>query len=280
MSEIGIREMLETGAHFGHQTYRWNPKMRKYIFGSRNKIHIIDLQQTVYYFKTAYNFIFNIVLRGGKVLFVGTKRQAQDIIAEEAIRSQQFYINNRWLGGMLTNFKTIKQSVDRLKKIENMSIDGTFEKLPKKEVLGLSKEISKLKKNLKGIKNMKKLPKVVFVVDPKKEYIAVSEAKKLNIPVVAIVDTNCDPDDINYIIPANDDSFRSIKLFVGKMSSACLQASMKREQMLAEKKVEDAIKIKNNIKQKSFTSSYKDYRGLEVDIIHFRKKDIDKDRSV
>lgn len=229
MSQITMKQLLEAGVHFGHQTKRWNPKMKPYIFGARNGIYIIDLQKTVRYFKTAYGFLKETVENGGRVLFVGTKKQAQDAIAEEAGRAGQFYVNNRWLGGMLTNFATIKGSIDRLKKIEAMSQDGTYDLLTKKEVLQLEREREKLEKSLGGIKTMAKLPDAVFVIDPKKETIAVKEARKLGIPVVAVVDTNCDPDDIDYVIPGNDDAIRAIRLFASRMADACTEGTQARE---------------------------------------------------
>lgn len=232
MSQITMKQLLEAGVHFGHQTHRWNPKMKPYIFGARNGIYIIDLQKTVRYFRTAYNFIREATQKGEKVLFVGTKKQAQDAILEEALRSGQFYVNNRWLGGMLTNFSTIKKSIDRLKKIEAMAEDGTFELLMKKEILQLEREKEKLEKSLGGIKHMSRLPAAVFVVDPNKEEIAVKEAKKLGIPVVAVVDTNCNPEGIDYIIPGNDDAIRAIRLFASKMADACLEGAAAREEDL------------------------------------------------
>jgi len=228
-----MREMLEAGAHFGHQTRRWNPKMKPFIFGARNGIYIIDLQQTVGMFDSAFNAVSDIVAKGGKVLFIGTKKQAQEVVAEEAERAGQFYINNRWLGGMLTNFKTIKQSVDRLRSIEKMKTDGTFERLPKKEVVRLSRELEKLEKNLAGIRDMGKLPAMVFVIDPKKEHIAIDEARRLGIPVCAVIDTNCDPDLIDYAIPANDDAIRSIRLFTAKIADACIEGGARRQEYLA-----------------------------------------------
>ncbi|MCA1796459.1 MAG: 30S ribosomal protein S2 [Geobacteraceae bacterium] len=222
MAKVSMKQLLEAGVHFGHQTKRWNPKMKPYIFGARNGIYIIDLQRTVRYFRTAYDFIKDVVESGDNVLFVGTKKQAQDAVREEAERAGQFYVNNRWLGGMLTNFATIKGSIDRLKKIEVMADDGTFDLLTKKEVLQLERERIKLERSLGGIKGMTKLPGAMFVIDPKKEAIAVKEARKLGIPVVAVVDTNCDPDDIDYIIPGNDDAIRAIRLFVSTMADACL----------------------------------------------------------
>ncbi len=232
MAQITMKQLLEAGVHFGHQTRRWNPKMKPYIFGARNGIYIIDLQKTVRYFRTAYSFIRDVSQRGEKVLFVGTKKQAQDSIVEEAVRAGQYYVNNRWLGGMLTNFSTIKRSIDRLKKIEAMSEDGTFDLLLKKEVLQLEREKTKLEKSLGGIKNMTRLPAAVFIVDPNKEDIAVKEARKLGIPVVAVVDTNCDPDGIEYIIPGNDDAIRAIRLFASKMAEACLEGAAARQENL------------------------------------------------
>ena len=242
MARIGMREMLEAGAHFGHQTHRWNPKMKKFIFAPRNGIHIIDLQQTVGLLNKAYDFIVGTVAHGGKVLFVGTKKQAQEIVVQEAVRSGQYYVNNRWLGGMLTNFKTVKQSVDRMRAIEEMSKDGTFEKLPKKEVFGLTRELAKLEKNLSGVKEMTRLPKAVFVIDPNLEKIAVDEARKLGIPVVATLDTNCDPDLIDYPVPANDDSIRSVALFVSNIADACLEGAARHEEILAQKRARGEIK--------------------------------------
>jgi small subunit ribosomal protein S2 len=230
-----MRDMLECGAHFGHQTRRWNPKMKPYIFGARNGIYIIDLQQTVGLFDRAYDRAANLVARGEKILFIGTKKQAQDIVAEEAKRSGQFYVNNRWLGGMLTNFKTIKAGIDRLRAIEKMKTDGTFERLPKKEVIQLEREFGKLEKNLAGIRDMNKLPGAIFVIDPKREHIAVDEAKRLGIPIIALVDTNCDPDGIDYIIPANDDAIRSIKLFTGKIGDACAEGQGRHQEYLRSK---------------------------------------------
>ncbi len=232
MAQITMKQLLEAGVHFGHQTRRWNPKMKPYIFGARNGIYIIDLQKTVRYFKTAYNFLAETVKNGDKVLFVGTKKQAQDAIHEEAERCGQFYVNNRWLGGMLTNFVTIKGSIDRLKKIEAMAQDGTYELITKKEALQLERERAKLEKSLGGIKGMIKPPGAMFVIDPKKEHIAVKEARKLGIPVVAVVDTNCDPDDIDYIIPGNDDAIRAIRLFASRMADACQDGLDAREAML------------------------------------------------
>jgi small subunit ribosomal protein S2 len=223
MSTITMKQLLEAGVHFGHQTKRWNPKMKEYIFGARNGIYIIDLQKTVRLFKDAYKFIVDTVAGGGNILFVGTKKQAQDSIVEEAGRAGMFFVNQRWLGGTLTNFRTIRKNIERLKKVETMKADGTFEVLPKKEVLQLEKERAKLEKTLGGIKEMGRLPGGIFIVDPKKERIAVHEARKLGIPIVAIVDTNCDPDEIDYIIPGNDDAIRAIRLIASKVAEACLE---------------------------------------------------------
>ncbi|AIY05861.1 MULTISPECIES: 30S ribosomal protein S2 [Planococcus] len=224
MAVISMKQLLEAGVHFGHQTRRWNPKMKKYIFVERNGIYIIDLQKTVRKLEEAYSFMKQVGEEGGKVLFVGTKKQAQDAIKEEAERSGNYYINQRWLGGTLTNFGTIQKRVNRLKQIERMEEDGTFEVLPKKEVVQLKKQHERLVKFLGGIRDMKALPDVMFVVDPRKERIAVAEAMKLNIPIVGIVDTNCDPDEIDYVIPANDDAIRAVKLLTGKMADALLES--------------------------------------------------------
>ncbi len=223
MSVISMKQLLEAGVHFGHQTRRWNPKMAEYIFTERNGIYIIDLQKTVKKIEEAYLFVRDIALNGGEILFVGTKKQAQDAIKDEALRAGMYYVNVRWLGGMLTNFKTIKKSIARLHNLEKMAEDGTFDLLPKKEVASLQKEISDLERNLGGIKNMKGLPAAIFVVDPKKEKNAVAEAHKLGIPVVAIVDTNCDPDEIDYVIPGNDDAIRAIKLIASTMIDAVIE---------------------------------------------------------
>jgi small subunit ribosomal protein S2 len=220
---ITMRQLLEAGVHFGHQTKRWNPKMKPYIFGARNGIYIVDLQKTVRLAREAFKFVSDVCAKGGAVLFVGTKKQAQDAVVEEATRSGQFYVVNRWLGGTLTNFKTIKSGIDRLKALEKMSNDGTFEKLPKKEVAVLQNEMDKLKKNLGGIQEMSRLPGCLFVIDPKKEHIAIHEASRLGIPIVALVDTNCDPEGIDYVIPGNDDAIRSIRLFCGKIADAAIE---------------------------------------------------------
>lgn len=219
---LTMREMMEAGVHYGHQTKRWNPKMKQFIYGARNGVHIIDLQFSVRAFRRAYNFLVNTVAQGKPVLFVGTKKQAQDVIREEAARCNQFFVTNRWLGGTLTNFQTVKGSIERLVTIEKMATDGTFERLTKKEVINLTREQEKLEKALGGIKKMGDLPGAVFIVDVVKEHIAVSEARKLEIPILAVVDTNCDPDLIDYAVPGNDDAIRSIRLFAGKVADACI----------------------------------------------------------
>ena len=229
MSVISMKQLLEAGVHFGHQTRRWNPKMKKYIFVERNGIYIIDLQKTVKKLEEAYSYMRQVGEEGGKVLFVGTKKQAQEAIKEEAERSGNYYINQRWLGGTLTNFGTIQKRVARMKQIEKMEEDGTFAVLPKKEVVQLKKEHERLVKFLGGVRDMKSLPDVMFVVDPRKERIAVAEAIKLHIPIVGIVDTNCDPDEIDYVIPANDDAIRAVKLLTGKMADALLEAKQGEE---------------------------------------------------
>ena len=224
MSVISMKQLLEAGVHFGHQTRRWNPKMAEYIFTERNGIYIIDLQKTVKKIDEAYFFIRNLIMEGGSILFVGTKKQAQDAIKEEAERSGQYYVNNRWLGGMLTNFKTIRKGIDRLNELKKFEKEGVFDVLPKKEVIKLKLEMGKLEKNLGGIVEMKRLPVALFIVDPKKERNAILEARKLGIPIVAIVDTNCDPDEVDYVIPGNDDAIRAVKLISGKIADAVIEA--------------------------------------------------------
>lgn len=234
MSHITMKQLLEAGVHFGHQTRRWNPKMKPFIFGERNGIHIIDLQQTLKYFEIAYEFVVKVASEGGKVLFVGTKKQAQDAIKEEAERCGMPYVNFRWLGGTLTNFRTIRQSVEKLKRIESWFADGTIDRFLKKERLKLERLKAKLERNLAGIKEMESLPQVLYVVDPVHEDIAVKEARKLGIPVVAIVDTNCDPDLIDYIIPGNDDAIRAVKLITSKIADAVIEGSeIYKEKMVA-----------------------------------------------
>jgi small subunit ribosomal protein S2 len=228
---LSLRSLIDAGVHFGHQTRRWNPKMRPYIFGARNGIHIIDLDQTAVLFKRAYDFLVEAVGRGGHVLFVGTKRQAVDVVREEAQRSGQFFVTGRWLGGTLTNFRTIKTAIERLRELDRMFEDGSAENLLKKEQMKLRREQERLEKFIGGIKMMNALPAAVFVIDPHHEHIAVSEAGKLGIPIVAITDTNCDPELINHVIPGNDDAIRSIKLFTGKIADACIEGQQKRRAM-------------------------------------------------
>ncbi|HWO77984.1 MAG TPA: 30S ribosomal protein S2 [Bacillus sp. (in: firmicutes)] len=229
MSVISMKQLLEAGVHFGHQTRRWNPKMKKYIFTERNGIYIIDLQKTVKKVEDAYNYVKELAANGGNILFVGTKKQAQESVKEEAERSGMYYVNQRWLGGTLTNFETIQKRIARLKAIEKMAEDGTFDVLPKKEVVQLRKEQERLEKFLGGIKEMKTLPDALFVIDPRKERIAVAEAHKLNIPIIGIVDTNCDPDEIDVVIPANDDAIRAVKLLTAKIADAILEAKQGEE---------------------------------------------------
>jgi small subunit ribosomal protein S2 len=224
-----MKQMLETGVHFGHQTRRWNPKMKPYIFGARNGIHIIDLQQTVKLYRTAHDKIADTVARGGHVIFIGTKRQAQEAIAAEATRAGQFYVANRWMGGTLTNFSTIQKSIDRMKKLEAMFADGSVNRYQKKEILTLQRELDKLRLVLDGIRNMEKLPQLAFIIDPHREEIAVKECRTLGIPIVAVTDTNCDPDVIDYIIPGNDDAIRAIKLFVAHIADACIEGEAMRK---------------------------------------------------
>ena len=241
MAVISMKQLLEAGVHFGHQTRRWNPKMAEYIFTERNGIYIIDLQKTAKKIEEAYAFIRDVALDGKDILFVGTKKQAQEAITEEAKRVGMYYVNSRWLGGMLTNFKTIRRSIDRLYQLQKMEEDGTFELLPKKEVMKLKKEMEKLEKNFGGIKEMKNMPGAMFVVDPRKEKIAIAEAKRLNIPVVAIVDTNCDPEEVDYVIPGNDDAIRAVKLIVECIANAVLEAKQGESMAAAESdEVEEA----------------------------------------
>ena len=237
MGDISMKQLLEAGVHFGHQTSRWNPKMKPYIFGARNGIHIIDLQQTVTMFKTLEGVVRDLAASGGHILFVGTKKQAQDAIREEAARCGMFHVHNRWLGGTLTNFATIRQSIDRLRKIEEMENDPKIvEALTKKEMLGLKREKDKLEQSLGGIKAMKKLPDAIFVIDPKQEEIAIKEARKLGIPVIAVIDTNCDPDMVDYKVPGNDDAIRAIRLFCSSVAEAVNEGKMIYEQSMAKGK--------------------------------------------
>ena len=242
MAVVSMKQLLEAGVHFGHQTRRWNPKMAPYIFTERNGIYIIDLQKTVKKLEEAYMFVRDTAANGGEVLFVGTKKQAGDSVKEEAERCGMHYVNARWLGGMLTNFKTIRRRIERLAQLRKMEEDGTFELLPKKEVIKLKLEIEKLEKFIGGIKNMSALPAALFIVDPKKEKIAVSEARKLGIPIVAIVDTNCDPDEVDYVIPGNDDAIRAVKLIAGTMANAVLEGKQGNDvvEEAAEEETEEA----------------------------------------
>lgn len=249
---VAMKELLEAGVHFGHQVKRWHPKMKKYIFGERNGIYIIDLQKTLKGLEDAYNFIKNVAMTGAPILFVGTKKQSQDAIQEEAKRCGTFYVNQRWLGGMLTNFSTIKKSIEKLKKLETMKEDGTLNRHTKKEATAFEKERERLDKNLSGIKDMPSLPGALFIVDPKKERIAVHEAKKLSIPIVAIVDTNSDPDEIDYVIPGNDDAIRAIKLITSKIADAVIEGKEALSKMQAEhaEKLEAEQKIQQEEAEK------------------------------
>lgn len=241
MSVISMKQLLEAGVHFGHQTRRWNPKMAPYIFTERNGIHIIDLQKSVGKVDEAYRAVSEIAAQGGTILFVGTKKQAQDAVKTEAERCGMYYVNERWLGGMLTNFKTIRSRIERLKAIEAMAEDGTFDVLPKKEVIEIKKEWDKLEKNLGGIKNMTKVPDAIFVVDPKKERICVQEAHALGIPLIGIADTNCDPEELDYVIPGNDDAIRAVKLIVSKMADAVIEANQGEEAGAEEAATEESV---------------------------------------
>jgi small subunit ribosomal protein S2 len=244
---VAMKELLEAGVHFGHQVKRWHPKMKKYIFGERNGIYIIDLQKTVKGLEYAYNFIKDVASTGAPVLFVGTKKQSQDAIQEEATRAGAFYVNQRWLGGMLSNFSTIKKSIEKLKKFEAMKEDGTLDLLTKKEVAAIEKEKSKLEKNLSGIKDMTSLPLALFIVDPKKEKIAIAEARKLFVPIVAIVDTNCNPDEVDYVIPGNDDAIRAIRLITSKIADAVIEGKEILSKTLTEEA--ESLQVEDKIQQ-------------------------------
>lgn len=273
MSVISMKQLLEAGVHFGHQTRRWNPKMAEYIFTERNGIYIIDLQKTVKKIEEAYFFIREVVMNGEDVLFVGTKKQAQDSIKEEAERSGQFYVNSRWLGGMLTNFKTIRKRIDRLNQLKEMEENGIFDVLPKKEVTRLRGEMQKLEKNLGGIKDMKKLPGALFIVDPKKERIAIHEARKLGIPVVAIVDTNCDPDEVDYVIPGNDDAIRAVKLIASKIADAIIEARQG-EQFEPEQAAEASVEEEEEAEQEKYED-----QGMEFTIEEFQEKEQEQEEE-
>jgi len=262
---INMKELLEAGVHFGHQTRRWNPKMKPYIFGARNGIHIIDLQKTVRLFKTTYEFVVRTVSEGYPVLFVGTKKQGHDSIVEESERCGMFFIVNRWLGGTLTNFQTIKKSIKRLKDIERMKEDGSINRYTKKEILKMEKELFKLERNLGGIKNMDELPGAIFVVDPRREKIAVKEGRKLGIPVIAIADSNCDPDEIDFILPGNDDAIRAIRLFCSKIADACIEGhNMAEERLRAEAEL---LKEQEITEEEVIVSDEREEGGPEVIIL-------------
>jgi len=234
---LSMKQLLEAGVHFGHQTKRWNPKMKPYIFGARNGIYIIDLQKTVALFERIYNLIVDVVSKGEKVLFVGTKKQAQDSVMEESKRCGMFYVSNRWLGGTLTNFRTIRKNIERLKELETIKVDGRMEYMSKKEALDVDREIAKLEYNLGGIKDMQRLPGALFIIDPRKEHIAAAEAKKLKIPSIGLLDTNCDPDEVDYTIPGNDDAIKAIRLFNAKIADACIEGRRRFEEKIqAERK--------------------------------------------
>lgn len=263
---VNMKELLEAGVHFGHQTRRWNPKMKPYIFGSRNGIHIIDLQKTVQLFGEVHDFIVRTVSKGYSILFIGTKKQAHDSIIEESERCGMFFVVNRWLGGTLTNFQTIQRSIARLKELESMKEDGSITRYTKKEALKMEKERIKLEKNLGGIKNMDEPPGAIFIVDPKREYIAVKESKKLGIPVIAIADTNCDPDDIDYIIPGNDDAIRAVRLICSKIADACIEGHRLAEERL-QAEAESAKEGEEDQSGEVVVSSQEQEKGPEVIIV-------------
>jgi small subunit ribosomal protein S2 len=268
---INMKQLLEAGVHFGHQTRRWNPKMKPYIFGSRNGIHIIDLQKTVSLFATSYDFIVRTVAEGYSVLFVGTKKQAHDSIVEESERCGMFYVVNRWLGGTLTNFETIRKAIKRLKEVDGMMKDGSISRYTKKEALKMEKELAKLEKNIGGIKDMDELPGAVFIVDPKKEHIAVRETRKLGIPLVAIADTNCDPDDIDYIIPGNDDAIRAIRLITSKIADACIEGhNLAEERLRAEAELAEAQEAQP---EEEGVSEEEEQKGPEVVFVSKKEED-------
>jgi len=274
MTVVSMSYLLEAGAHFGHQTKRWNPKMKEYIFNSRDDIYIIDLQKTVEKMEEAYAALNKIASEGGKVLYVGTKKQAQEVCKEEALRSNMYYMTERWLGGTLTNFRTIRKRVNRLEEIEKMEKDGTFEKLPKKEVVGLKKEYEKLNKNLCGIREMVKLPQAIIIVDSTKEYNAIREARKLNIPVFGLIDTNCDPDDVDYVLPANDDAVRSIKVVLGALTNAIIEANggtivdyVSEDDKKVSKEKNTSKKEKKEVKEETTVKEeVKDEKPVEIDL--------------
>lgn len=254
MSVVSMKQLLESGVHFGHQTRRWNPKMAEYIFAERNGIYIIDLQKTLYQIEKAYDFIRDLAMKGGNILFIGTKKQAQDSIKEEAERCGMYYVNNRWLGGTMTNYTTIKKRIRRLRELEEMEENGMFDVLPKQEVVKLQLEEVKLEKNLGGIKDMPGLPDAIFVVDPKKEHIAVAEARRLGIPIVAIVDTNCDPEEVDHVIPGNDDAIRAIKLIVSAMADAVIEGHQGEQFDAGVTEVEDKDEVTEEISEVEATT--------------------------
>ncbi|CAN2040483.1 30S ribosomal subunit protein S2 [Candidatus Magnetomoraceae bacterium gMMP-15] len=274
MSYVTMKELLEAGVHFGHQTKRWNPKMKPYIFGDRNGIYIIDLQKTVRMFKSSYEFVVNLISGGKSILFVGTKKQARDSIYEEANRCEMFYVHNRWLGGMLTNFQTIKKGIERLNYLNTINNDGSINLFPKKERLKLEKERVKLDNNLGGIRTMKKLPGAIFIVDPKNESIAVHEARKLNIPIIGIVDTNCDPDLIDYVIPGNDDAIRAIRLLSSRIADACIEGTERlREKQQAESDKNDDEDVKAASKPSAkYNKKTKGPKKVEAPVVEVIKK--------
>lgn len=297
MAVVSMSYLLETGVHFGHQTKRWNPKMKEYIYTSRDEIYIIDLKKTAEKIEEAYVALKNIAANGGKVLFVGTRKQASDAIKEEAIRSNSYYVSERWLGGTLTNFKTIRRRVKRLEEIEKMEKDGTFDKLPKKEVIGIKKEYEKLNKILCGIRDMYKLPQAMFIVDPSKEYIAIREARRLGIPVFGIVDTNCDPDMVDYVIPGNDDAIRAVKLITGVMANAIVEANggkivdytkedekdvnIMEKALETVKKREDRRKENKNFKPSRFENKEKSFKKNEKkEVKEVKTEEVKKEETV
>jgi len=279
MPAVTMRELLESGVHFGHQTRRWNPKMKPYVFGARNGIYIIDLQKTVDQTRAACAFATQVASEGKKVLFVGTKKQAKEVIEEEAKRAGMYYVNNRWLGGMLTNYQTVKASIDRLKKIEALKISPEWDEIPKKEQSRYDRELDKLKKSLGGIQDMKKLPGAIFVVDTEKEHIAVKEAKKLGIPTIAVVDTNCDPSDISYVIPGNDDAIRSIRLFASLIAESCIEGAKVFQEKLRAQEVADAREESDTEKKVSRFEGDIDLQGIDEADLEAQEAESDVDQE-
>ncbi len=277
MAVVTMKQLLEAGVHFGHQTRRWNPKMRSFIFTERNGIYIIDLQKTVRLMETAYNYVRDTALQGGKVLFIGTKKQAQDSIVEEATRCGMPYVNQRWLGGLLTNFNTIKQRINRMIELEKMEEEGTFDLLPKKEVIKLRHEQDKLIKFLGGIRNMKEIPDAVFIVDPRKEKIAVAEARKLEIPIIAIVDTNCDPDEIDYKIPGNDDAIRAVRLITSKIADAVLEGKQGLQEQEAREKEKKEAEAAAEEKEEVVEEQPREFAGQDENEENFLEAEQDEE---